>query len=311
MKNKKNINFSIIIPTYNRGWCIERAIGSILNQSFQNWEIIVVDDGSIDNTKEILKKYLNDDRIKYFYKENGGVGSARNVGIGKSLGETIIFLDSDDTLVEDALLVVKKYFDEFVNSSFFLFGTRDENGKNMFFIKDNVSEINFKDYIGGKKISGEFIPCVRGSIFCDDMLRFSEKVNGGEGLLWYNIVRKYPARCINSVIRIYYKDAENSLVRRDLDKSKALNIYNINKLIIDNFKSDLIKYNEKALAVNYFVMANMLALMGKKKKSMAFFSQGIKITPPSIKDIVLYGISFVDMNFYLYNFLNRLKSRLS
>jgi glycosyltransferase involved in cell wall biosynthesis len=66
----KNYKISIIIPTYNRAWCIENAIKSVINQNYDNWELIIIDDGSTDNTKKIVKKYLENNKIKYFYKEN-------------------------------------------------------------------------------------------------------------------------------------------------------------------------------------------------------------------------------------------------
>lgn len=85
---------SVIIPTYNNGQFIKEAIDSVLNQTYSEIEIIVVDDGSTDNTRKIVEKYKN--RVKYLYKENSGSASARNMGIRESSGELIAFLDSDD-----------------------------------------------------------------------------------------------------------------------------------------------------------------------------------------------------------------------
>lgn len=85
---------SVIIPTYNTGQYICDAIDSVVNQSYENFEIIVVDDGSSDNTKQILKPYMT--RIKYIYQDNGGRASARNTGIRVAQGKYIAFLDSDD-----------------------------------------------------------------------------------------------------------------------------------------------------------------------------------------------------------------------
>ena len=61
--------FSIIIPTYNRAFFLPNAIGSIINQKYTNWELIIIDDGSTDNTKEVVKPYLKDERISYFYQK--------------------------------------------------------------------------------------------------------------------------------------------------------------------------------------------------------------------------------------------------
>lgn len=97
--------FSIIIPTYNRAHMIGTAIDSVLNQKYSNWELIVISDGSTDNTEEILNTYqASDMRIKHFRKENKGRSAARNLGIEKCNGDYICFLDDDDYYLEDFLI---------------------------------------------------------------------------------------------------------------------------------------------------------------------------------------------------------------
>jgi glycosyltransferase involved in cell wall biosynthesis len=85
---------SVIIPTYNRGWILKEAVDSVLSQDFYNFELIVVDDGSEDNSPDIIASY--GDRIKVIRQKNKGVSSARNRGIASSSGRYIAFLDSDD-----------------------------------------------------------------------------------------------------------------------------------------------------------------------------------------------------------------------
>ena len=88
---------SIIIPTYNRAYCIARTIDSVLNQSYGACEIIIIDDGSTDNTKSLIKEnYRNENRIRYIDQENSGVSGARNHGFREARGEYIALLDSDD-----------------------------------------------------------------------------------------------------------------------------------------------------------------------------------------------------------------------
>jgi glycosyltransferase involved in cell wall biosynthesis len=88
---------SVIIPIYNRSNTIEQAVDSVLSQQYTNYEIILIDDGSTDNTKEILSKYIsNYNNIVYVYQNNSGPSAARNTGIMKAKGELIAFLDSDD-----------------------------------------------------------------------------------------------------------------------------------------------------------------------------------------------------------------------
>lgn len=92
---------SVIIPTYNREKTINRAIESVLSQTFKKYEIIVIDDGSIDNTKEIISPYI--EKIKYHNQNNAGPSKARNYGIDVAKGEWIAFLDSDDFWFPDKL----------------------------------------------------------------------------------------------------------------------------------------------------------------------------------------------------------------
>jgi len=87
---------SIIMPAYNSSRWISDSIQSVLDQYYEQWELLIVDDGSTDNTKNIVKDFLNDKRIKYYYQENSGPAVARNYGISKASGKYLAFLDSDD-----------------------------------------------------------------------------------------------------------------------------------------------------------------------------------------------------------------------
>jgi glycosyltransferase involved in cell wall biosynthesis len=89
---------SVITPTYNRAHTIETAINSVLNQTYENFELIIIDDGSTDDTKQVVQS-IKDSRIKYLYKKNGGPSKARNYGISRASGEWIMYLDSDDLLL--------------------------------------------------------------------------------------------------------------------------------------------------------------------------------------------------------------------
>lgn len=95
---------SVIIPTYNSKDFLPEAVASVLNQTYKNWELIIIDDGSTDGTEGSIKKIVNKaDKINYFHKINGGQASARNYGISKSKGELIAFLDADDVWEKNKL----------------------------------------------------------------------------------------------------------------------------------------------------------------------------------------------------------------
>lgn len=103
--------FSVIIPTYNRAKMVVKAINSVQHQTYSDWELIVVDDGSTDNTKETIE-IINDNRIKYIYQKNAERSAARNNGIANAKGNYICFLDSDDYFLPTRLEGLKRFIDE-------------------------------------------------------------------------------------------------------------------------------------------------------------------------------------------------------
>ncbi|QDH79805.1 glycosyltransferase family 2 protein [Echinicola soli] len=150
---------SVIIPTYNRANVLPRAIKSVVDQTYTDWELIIVDDGSNDETKSVVDQFLFDERINYVYQENKGVSAARNYGAEKASGEYLIFLDSDDELLPYSLLKyaekISKGFPLIVFSKYF-------KGKEVRGIKS--SSMFFKN-IGVSNIPGAF--CLRKNLFFD------------------------------------------------------------------------------------------------------------------------------------------------
>lgn len=109
MKLKKNI-ISIITPVFNSQPYIDRTIKSVISQSYKNWELILIDDSSKDNSVNIISKYLGDKRIKLIkLKKNGGPGYCRNLGLKYSKGKFICFLDSDDIWKKDKLKIQSNF----------------------------------------------------------------------------------------------------------------------------------------------------------------------------------------------------------
>ncbi len=112
--------FSIIIPTYNRAKILTTTLHSVSSQTFSDYEIIVVDDGSTDDTKEVIHA-LNDPKIRYFYKANEERGVARNFGASQALGDYLIFLDSDDEMKQDHLSSIEAFIRQHRDTPEFIF----------------------------------------------------------------------------------------------------------------------------------------------------------------------------------------------
>jgi len=108
MENKPQV--SVIIPTYNRGWIIKEAVDSVLAQDFKDFELIVVDDGSTDNTSDVLASYGH--HISVFSQRNKGVSAARNQGIAEASGKLIAFIDSDDLWMPKKLSAQVEFFNK-------------------------------------------------------------------------------------------------------------------------------------------------------------------------------------------------------
>ena len=103
-KNIMNDLVSVIIPVYNAERYLNECIQSVLNNTYSNFELLCIDDGSTDKSLEILKKFAClDSRIKIITKKNGGVSSARNIGLHNCHGDYVMFLDADDYLTQDCI----------------------------------------------------------------------------------------------------------------------------------------------------------------------------------------------------------------
>lgn len=107
----KNPNISVVIPLYNKGTIIGRTVKSVLNQTYANFELIIVDDGSTDSSVDIVRSF-SDDRIRIIQQKNAGPSAARNTGVRNAKTDWIVFLDGDDELLPDAL----EHFNELRNN---------------------------------------------------------------------------------------------------------------------------------------------------------------------------------------------------
>jgi len=131
--------FSIILPTYNRRDTIVRAVGSVQKQSFGDWELLIIDDGSEDRTSDVLP--TDDSRIKVLSQPNRGVTSARNFGLRERRGELVTFLDSDDRWLPHFLELANAFFKAFPREQVFAAESRADWGQG-FFIRHSFAEVS-------------------------------------------------------------------------------------------------------------------------------------------------------------------------
>ena len=188
------MKYSIIIPVYNAENYIDRCINSVIGQSFSDFELILVDDGSPDNCPKICDEWATkDSRVRVIHKSNGGVSSARNEGIRQANGEYILFLDGDDWWEQDLLQNCLPYLnDKFFNFGFnFILNGKAEKTANVL----SAGEYNFNT----QKEKAEFLSnlinnenffcvcwrsCFKTSFLRDNNLYFSEEYKFSEDLLF-------------------------------------------------------------------------------------------------------------------------------
>lgn len=209
---------SIIIPCYNQSYYLEDALQSVYEQTYNNWECIVINDGSIDRTKEIAEHWeLKDKRIKYFYKENGGLSSARNLGLDKALGHFIQFLDADDYLENTKLATsllktqsIKEEGDKIIISNFRMF-TDNPSKSTMPYCQLDKNLFNYKSVLY-QWDDGFSIPihCGLFSTALFDNFRFPEMLNAKEDwVMWVHLFKTDPyVVFINSPLALYRKNNE-------------------------------------------------------------------------------------------------------
>lgn len=175
---------SVIVPVFNVQNYISECIDSVLAQSFNDWELILVNDGSIDDSGKICNQYVEKDcRIRVLNKKNGGVTAARRDGIYVARGEWVTFLDSDDKFKPEALetLFFKADGYDIVNASF----TTNPNGTDM--VHRKLGELKKEEYlkslIKGETYGVVYASLYRRELFCLDTFGFSSDIKIGEDVL--------------------------------------------------------------------------------------------------------------------------------
>jgi len=305
MGKAENPTVSVIIPTYNRAHLVGRAIRSVLNQTYQDFEIIVVDDGSTDNTEEVVKGF-NDDRIRYiWHDENRGGAAARNTGIKAAQGEYIAFLDSDDEWLPEKLEKQVKAFEDAlpdVGVVYTDFRRLDKRGdKELRFAKvmREVSGDIHRDLLEGNFI-GTPTALVRRECF-DKVGMFDERLPRLQDWeLWIRISKYYHFKCLDEPLVISY------VVKDSISASQDAYIKAV-KLIIGKHFEDF-RRNRKLLAMYQCAIGNLLCQSGEMGAGRDHLFRGLKLYPLNIKYLMAAFASLFGRKAYLKAI--RLKQRI-
>lgn len=253
------IKFSIIVPVYKVEKYISNCIESILTQSYKNFELILINDGSPDKCGEICDKYADKDkRIKVIHKKNGGVSSARNIGIQNANGEYIWFVDSDDWIEENALLILFEKI-KYNNPDLIIFNSKMIKKNNVIINKfnvDNYELINmntnefFNKYYFKYNIGFElWNKLYKKDIITENNIYFSDEETIGEDLL-FNL---YYYEHINNYL--YIKDIlYNYLSREDSAMFTKSKNRHINQMSVYDKIYNNLDYIDEDILIYIFIM---------------------------------------------------------
>ena len=243
--------FSVIVPLYNKEISIKNTIQSILNQKYQKFEVIIVNDGSTDNSAKIVES-IDDERVRLVHQKNQGVSAARNRGIIEAKCEWIAFLDGDDLWEKDHLQELIKMMHILPNYKVYVTSFKfsddrimfkHERSENIFSIENYYREAMYEDLIWTS------IVAINKACF-DKVGYFNTQLNRGEDVdLWARLAKHYTIIKSSKITAIYRIDAEN---RTSISKNvERLHVYyyNLNKYSdIDEFN-----YYEK-LVLNHLLL---------------------------------------------------------
>lgn len=226
---------SIIVPVYNVEKYLDECVESILNQTYKNIELILVDDGSTDDSGEKCNTYKNrDKRVKVIHQENRGVSAARNNGLRLAQGDWVLFIDSDDMVDRNLLKICYKYFGSDKDIDICFFGFRELKSEEMtstcFTLKPKIIDVNKTDFLGlqarifnrdrqacCRNIIKLSSPCkfFRRKILIENNLFFDENLINGEDGLFNLYAYRYARRgiCIEEPL-YFYRIRSDSVTQR-------------------------------------------------------------------------------------------------
>lgn len=208
--------FSVVIPLYNKQSCIRDTVQSVLNQTFPDFEINIVDDGSTDNSMEVVRQF-KDPRIRVFSQPNGGVSSARNYGIRQSREKYIAFLDADDLWHPDYLSEIARLIHKYpgcgLYSSGYILNKKHRKIK-YFYPAEGVIKDYFKEYYKNKTPFCHTSCVVTPSTVFTKVGYFPQNLHTGEDIyMWIAIAKQYDV-CVTPNILMSYEYQESTFRNR-------------------------------------------------------------------------------------------------
>lgn len=213
--------FSIVIPLYNKEISINRTLSSVLAQSFETFEVIVVNDGSSDRSKQVVESF-RDPRVRLIDKKNGGVSSARNRGVSEAKCEWIVFLDADDIWKSNHLETLSQLIQTFPQDRVFC-TSYIKSSESPSLIEDDSIEVidNYFKAAMKRSFFWTSVTCIHRSIF-EEVGGFQVGFSRGEDVeLWNRIGRKYRFIKSNLITATYNIDSENKLTRASFNYSTS------------------------------------------------------------------------------------------
>lgn len=293
----KNLTVSVIIPTYNRAHLVGRAIQSVLNQTYQDFELIIVDDGSTDNTDDIIKEFQKKDkRIKYIrHEKNKGGSAARNSGIKVSRGEYIAFLDSDDEWFIEKLKRQMKFFKNAspeVSVVYTGFIYKDELGGNT--CKQYIPKKRcyiYEDILAENCVGTTSTVLIKRKCF-EKVEIFDENLPSCQDWeMWIRIAKEYQFDFIEDPLVTYH--IHKSRISTDLEAEiKGITI------IINKFSGEFI-LRRKIYSQHCFNIGHLYCHTGNMKKGKEYFLKAIKFYPFNLKYYIYLSSTLFASNIYI------------
>ncbi len=267
---------SIIIPTFNRAFSLNKSIESVQAQTCEKWELIVIDDGSDDETPELVKKYLGDSRIKYFHQTHQGVSIARNSGARHAIGDYLIFLDSDDIFFPD--LIKNVYEAEFYKYDLMCWQVlKIIDGEKSFWKPKKLSQMY-------KSIKASFLAgsiCYRKDLFFkaggyDPKITFGENYELG---LRISQVQNLKIKIINKVF-LKYEITTSTRASNSLDNRLSSYLYQYKK-----HKSNYDKNPKEKSEMNYLI-GFVLEKLNRRSAALVHYKNSWLSNPLKIKPLL-------------------------